>query len=85
MRITPKTLMLNSLWSFGVFLDYPEPAEFGLEAVDGVSAGWSAGESGGEHHSVVRQHRDGNPVVSDGSPERREHGRPGHWLVAGDA
>jgi len=34
-----------------MLLGYAEPAEFGLETVDGVPAGLAAGEAGGEHQA----------------------------------
>ena len=69
----------------GVFLHDTEPAQFGLEAVDGVPARRSASEPGGEHHPVVRQHRDRNPLVSGGLSEGGHYSRAGHGLVASDA
>jgi hypothetical protein len=68
----------------GVFLDHAEAAEFGLEAVDTVPSGPAAGEPGGEDHAIVRQHRGGNALVSDGLPEPRHDCRPGHRPVAAE-
>src|SRR5829696_1413857 len=66
------------------FCTTPSPAEFGLEPVEAVPAGPAAGEPGGEDHAIVRQHRGGNALVSDGLPERGHDCRPGHRAVAAD-
>ena len=71
----------GSAWSA---FDHAQMSQLGLEAVKGVAACLATGEPGGEHHAVIRQHRGGNALVSDGLPERRNDRWPGHPPMAGD-